>query len=108
MRETSRDEKEARKRRIDLRSGCAGKFSYPNGAAAHKKLAAIRTFYRSEGHRNTNGSARFTCMAYRCEFCGLWHIGSLNEDIRVEQKSYRHYGWNERHGAGKRGLLLAR
>lgn len=40
---------------------CAGKKRFPNGTLAHRAL---------KGRRKIKGRE-----AYRCEFCGGWHLG---------------------------------
>ncbi len=56
----------------DPASECFGKAGFANAAMAQRVLRRMRSGKRS----------RAASIAYRCRFCGHWHIGTSNKHKR--------------------------
>ena len=52
-----------------------GKLAYSSAAAAHKALRAITRRPNSTSKGARAGWHPGPTVAYRCNFCGEWHIG---------------------------------
>jgi hypothetical protein len=64
-----------RVRRKQQRRGCLDKDPYPSETAAEKQVYSLLRRSRNDPMKAKAGFLK----AYRCKFCGAWHIGNQKD-----------------------------